>query len=49
MKKLLGIVALGLLFSGNAYPNTIKDMVLVCESNERNFMNSIGDWETFTK
>ena len=49
MKKLLGIVVLGLLFSGNAYSNTIKDMVLVCESNERNFMNSIGDWETFTK
>ena len=49
MKKLLGIVVLGLLLSGNAYSNTIKDMVLVCESNERNFMNSIGDWKTFTK
>jgi hypothetical protein len=49
MKKLLGIVVLGLLFSGKAYSNTIKDMVLLCDSNERNFMNLIGEWKTFTK
>ena len=31
MKKLLGIIVLGLLLSGNA--NAVKDMKLTCESN----------------
>ena len=49
MKKLLGIVVLCLLFGGKAYSNTIKDMVLLCDSNERNFWNLIGELKTFTK
>ena len=33
MKKLLGIVVLGLLLSGNAYAKEIKDLYLVCKDN----------------
>ena len=35
MKKILGIIVLGLLFSGNAYANDIKDFQL--------YKMSIGD------
>ena len=49
MKNFLGIVALGLLLSGNAYSNTIKDMILICDSNEKSFLDLTGNWTTSTK
>jgi hypothetical protein len=49
MKKLLGIVVLGLLLSGNAYSNTIKDMILTCDSNEQSLFDLSGNLTTSTK
>ena len=34
MKKLLAIIILGLLFSGNAYSDTIKNMSIICDTHE---------------